>query len=251
WVAIRWAATVKPRVIMLENVEEFKGWGPVMQNEKGDFIPDPEKKGSLFNSFVNILSNGVSKNDEGLAECMETLEIKPGTLLAQKIMNGLGYVVETKELVACDYGAPTKRKRLFLIARRDGQKIVWPTPTHGNPNLHEVQNGELKPWRTASEVIDWTDLGNSIFNRKKPLADNTLRRIARGIKKFVIDNPNPFIINNSVAPTLMVNTTGHPGSSLSEPISTITTGNHHALISPILVQMGYGDNEGKRQISLH
>ncbi|MBC1228638.1 DNA cytosine methyltransferase [Listeria booriae] len=251
WVAIRWAATVKPRVIMLENVEEFRGWGPVMQNEKGDFIPDPEKKGSLFNSFVNILSNGVSKNDEGLAECMETLEIKPGTLLAQKIMNGLGYVVETKELVACDYGAPTKRKRLFLIARRDGQKIVWPTPTHGNPKLQEVQNGELKPWRTASEVIDWTDLGNSIFNRKKPLADNTLRRIARGIKKFVIDNPNPFIINNSVAPTLMVNTTGHPGSSLSEPISTITTGNHHALISPILVQMGYGDNEGKRQISLH
>ncbi|MBC6308149.1 DNA cytosine methyltransferase [Listeria sp. FSL L7-1582] len=288
WVAIRWAATVKPRVIMLENVEEFKGWGPVMQNEKGDFVPDPEKKGSLFNSFVNILSQGVTKDDEGLAECLETLEVSPESLQARKIMQGLGYVVETKELVACDYGAPTKRKRLFLIARRDGQEIVWPTPTHGNPKLDDVQRGELKPWRTASEIIDWTDLGKSIFDRKKPLAENTLRRIARGIRKFVIENPKPYILDDSVAPTLMVNTTGHPGTAVDEPISTITTGGHHALISPlitrigqtgfgkdklsysmlsplttittkaehllispILVQMGYGDSEGKRQISLH
>ncbi|MBC2241840.1 DNA cytosine methyltransferase [Listeria booriae] len=251
WVAIRWALTVKPRIIMLENVEEFKGWGPVIRNEKGDFVPDPEKKGSLFNSFVKILSKGVAKDDEGLAECLETLEVNPESIQARKIMEGLDYVVETKELVACDYGAPTKRKRLFLIARKDGQEIVWPTPTHGNPRLEAVQKGELKPWRTAAEIIDWTDLGKSIFDRKKPLAENTLRRIARGIRKFVIENPKPFIIDGYVAPAMMVNTTGHTGTSLDEPISTITTGGHHALISSILVQMGYGDSEGKRQISLH
>ncbi|MEC1744138.1 DNA cytosine methyltransferase [Schinkia azotoformans] len=224
WIAVKWAVAVRPRVIMLENVEEFKTWGPLKDN-----YPDPDKKGYTFKSFV-------------------------------KSLESLGYQVEFKELRACDYGAPTIRKRFFMVARCDGRPIVWPQPTHGDPKSLEVKAGRLKPWRTASEIIDW-DIGTpSIFERKKPLSENTLRRIARGIQKFVIDNPKPFIIkvNHSgeqfrgqkldqplqtvtakngwgiVTPTLLVNTTGHPGSKIDDPLMTITTGGHHALVTPFL-----------------
>jgi len=130
WVAVRWAATVKPRVIMLENVEEFKTWGPVGK----DGQPIKEKQGVTFNSFVGALKK-------------------------------LGYQIDFKELRACDYGAPTIRKRLFMVARRDGRPIVWPEPTHGDPNSLGVKVGKLKPWRTASEIIDWSIGTPSIFNR--------------------------------------------------------------------------------------
>lgn len=226
WIAVRWALEVKPRVIMLENVEEFKTWGPLKDN-----YPDPTLKGKTFNSFV---------------KCLEAL----------------GYQVEFKELRACDYGAPTTRKRLFMIARCDGKPIVWPEPTHGDPKSLAVQVGKLKPWRNAGEIIDWSIGTPSIFNRKRPLADNTMKRIARGIEKFVINNPKPFIVRIGqtgfggdrlqyeldkplttittkaehclVSPTILVNTTGHPGSKLDEPMKTITTGGHHALITPFL-----------------
>ncbi|MEK3735678.1 DNA cytosine methyltransferase [Paenibacillus sp. FSL H7-0941] len=274
WIAVRWAATVRPRVIMLENVEEFKTWGPLMK----DGYPDPDQKGRTFNCFVNALRRQ-------------------------------GYNVEWRELRACDYGAPTIRKRLFLIARRDGRPIVWPEPTHGAPDSQEVLAGKRAPWRTAAEIIDWSLPCPSIFERKKPLADNTLRRIARGIQKFVINNTNPFIVrvNHSgsnhhycdsieepfktitskngwglvtpyiarigqtgfggdrlqyevedplttittkaehllVTPILGVNTTGHPGSPPHEPLRTITTGSHHMLLSPTLIQMGYTEREGQ------
>lgn len=264
WVAVRWAATVKPRVIMLENVEEFKTWGPLLKDGR----PDPDKKGRTFKAFVHALERQ-------------------------------GYRVEWRELRACDYGAPTIRKRFFLIARCDGQSIVWPKPTHGDPNIPEVKSGNLKPWRTAAEIIDWSLPCPSIFERKKPLAENTMRRIARGIRKFVVDNPEPFIIKVNhkgeqfrgqevdkpiqtitakngrgivepfiarigqtgfggdrmqyplsdplttvvskaehllITPTLMVNNTGHPGSQINEPIRTITTGGHHALVAAFLAQ---------------
>lgn len=195
WVAVRWAATVKPRVIILENVEEFKTWGPLVEGK-----PDPKQKGKTFNSFVNALKRQ-------------------------------GYQVDWRELRACDYGAPTTRKRFFLIARRDGRPIVWPKPTHGDPNSQEVKSGKLKPWRTAAEIIDWSLPCPSIFERKKPLAENTMRRIARGIQKFVIENPKPFIVR--------VNYSGynhHYCDSIDEPFKTITSKNGWGLVAPFLAQ---------------
>ncbi|WP_407636397.1 DNA cytosine methyltransferase [Fictibacillus gelatini] len=209
WIAVKWAIAVKPRVIILENVEEFKTWGPL--DEKG--YPDKSQKGKTFNSFV-------------------------------KSLEALGYEVEFKELRACDYGAPTIRKRFFMIARCDGRPIVWPKPTHGDPNSLQVHAGKLQPWRTASEIIDW-DIGTpSIFERKKPLSENTMRRIARGIKKFVIENKEPFIA--PVKPTACsflssyyTETTKNEvrGLGLDEPLHSITAGgNRFALVSAYIMQ---------------
>lgn len=164
WVALRYAATVRPRVIMLENVEEFVTWGPITRDGR----PCPQNKGRTFASFVNALRRH-------------------------------GYQVDWRELRACDYGAPTIRKRLFLIARRDGLPIVWPEPTHGDPASAEVKTKRLKPWRTAAEVIDWSIPCPSIFNRARPLAENTLRRIARGLQRYVIEAQQPFIVGNRAA----------------------------------------------------
>lgn len=245
WVAVRWAATVRPRVIMLENVEEFKTCGPLLK----DGYPDPAQRGRTFNSFVNALRRQ-------------------------------GYVVETKELRACDYGAPTIRKRLFLVARRDGRQIVWPEPTHGDPASEAVKSGKLKPWRTAAEIIDWSIPCPSIFERKKPLAENTERRIARGLQKFILDNPNPFIapyvikVNHHgdmfrgqaiddplqtvtakngwgiVTPYIArIGQTGFGGDrlqyELEDPLTTITTKAEHCLVSPTLIEIGYGEGPGQ------
>lgn len=200
WVALRWAAKTRPRVIMLENVEEFKTWGNIGKDGR----PCPKSKGRTFNSFVNALRNQ-------------------------------GYVVDWRELRACDYGSPTIRKRFFLIARRDGLAIQWPQPSHGHPDSIQVRKGILKPWRTAAECIDWSIDCPSIFTRSKPLAQATMDRIAAGIHKFVINNEKPFI-NKSVAPTLVVNTSGHKGNAVTSPLHTITTGGHHALISAHLAK---------------
>ncbi|WP_287909935.1 DNA cytosine methyltransferase [Acinetobacter sp.] len=237
WVALRWAAKTRPRVIMLENVEEFKTWGDLGIDGK----PCPKNKGRTFKSFVNAL-------------------------------NRQGYEVDYRELRACDYGSPTIRKRFFLIARRDGLPIQWPQATHGHPDSIQVQKGILKPWRTAAECIDWSIECPSIFTRSKPLAPATLERIAGGLKKFVFDNPEPFIVNNIapvltecanasnkrsmpideplrticaqtkgghhalIAPSLVVNTTGHHGNSANNPLHTIATGGHHGLVSAFLAK---------------
>jgi len=196
-VVLKWAAQVKPRVICVENVEEFKDWGPLGP----DGLPDPARKGISFRRWVSQLSN-------------------------------LGYVVETRELRACDYGAPTSRKRLFIVARCDGRPIVWPEPTHGP--------GRPLPYRTAAECIDWTIPCPSIFSRKKPLAPATLRRIARGVMRFVIQAKQPFIVP-------ITHTGGDRVHSIGEPIRTIT-GAHRgefALISPTLIQTGYGERQGQ------
>ncbi len=199
WVAVKWAKKVKPRVIMLENVEEFKDWCPL----DGCGHPVKEKKGETFEKFVGELRS-------------------------------LGYAVEWQELRACDYGAPTIRKRLFIIARCDGRPIVWPKPTHGDPQSKEVKSGKLKPYRTAAQIIDWSLPTYSIFLNKeegkkygvrRPLSDNSMERIAKGFKKFVLDNPEPFIVKN------MNNNVPRP---VSTPLSTILTGNHHYLTVPFI-----------------
>ena len=178
WVVVRWAAAVKPRVIVCENVAEWRDWGPVLAS-KG--VPCPKRKGQTFRQWVGHLQR-------------------------------LGYRVEHRELRACDYGTPTIRKRLFLVARRDGHPIVWPKPTH-----NERGTDGLKPWRTAAECIDWTLPCPSIFDRKRPLADATLRRIAKGVMRYVVEAAEPFIV----------------------PL-------HNGLIVPTLVQTGYGEREGQQ-----
>jgi DNA (cytosine-5)-methyltransferase 1 len=204
WVAVKWAKAVHPRVIILENVEEFRTWGPLVKDEKGDLYPDPKKKGKTFELFIKALEKQ-------------------------------GYKVSFRELRACDYGAPTTRKRFFMIARCDGEQIVWPEPTHGDPEGLEVRCGLLKPWRTASECIDWNIPCPSIFDRKKPLAENTLRRIARGIQKFVIDNPEPFIIpigygeREGQKPRV---------NDINEPLGTIVSSAKHYLVAPVVSQIG-------------
>ena len=211
WVAVKWAATVRPRVIILENVEEFLTWGPILC----DGSPCPRRKGDTFRRFVGRL-------------------------------RGLGYAVEFRELRACDYGAPTIRKRLFLIARCDGQPIVWPEKTHGAPSSLDVRSGRLKPWRTAAECIDWEKPCHSIFltredgrqvGVKRPLADATMRRIARGIKKYVIDASNPFLVPLT-----------HHGSDrvepLSEPMRTVTGAHRGERAVAVHLQRDFGQSVG-------
>lgn len=205
WVALRWAAKARPRVIMLENVEEFKTWGGLDSEGK----PCPKQKGRTFKSFVNALKNQ-------------------------------GYTVDYRELRACDYGSPTIRKRFFLVARRDGLKIQWPEQTHGHPDSIQVKKGKLKPWRTAAECIDWSIECPSIFTRKRPLVAATLERIAGGLNKFVFNNPTPFVVNG-VAPVLTecANASNKRSMPIDEPLRTIcaqTKGGHHAIIAAFLAK---------------
>lgn len=164
WVVVKWAKAVSPRVICLENVEEFQTWGPLAKDGR----PCPQRKGRTFQRWVAQLRN-------------------------------LGYQVEWRELRACDFGAPTIRKRLFLVARRDGLPIVWPEPTHGAPDSLPVRQKRLKPWRTAAECIDWSIPAPSIFERTKPLADATCKRIAKGIVRYVMEAKEPFIVETPYA----------------------------------------------------
>jgi len=206
WVVMRWIGTVRPRVIILENVEEFKTWGPLIKD--GDnHRPCPNRKGQTFQAFINAIKRH-------------------------------GYRVETKELRACDYGAPTIRKRLFLIARCDNHPIVWPQPTHG-PGL--------KPYKTAADIIDWSIPCPSIFERKKPLAENTQRRIANGIQRFVIENPKPFIVNIDqgaenraalCAAFLAKHFGGVTGTPIDQPWPTVTTrGTQNQVVTSHLIKL--------------
>lgn len=207
WVAVKWAKAVKPRVIMLENVEEFKTWGPL----DDDGYPIKERKGETFRAFI-------------------------------KQLNRLGYEVDWRELRACDYGAPTIRKRFFLVARCDGKPIVWPEPTHGKPDTPEVRMGLLKEWRPVAECIDWSKPMKSIFDRSKPLAENTMRRIARGFEKFVMNNPKPYIVR--------IGQTGFGGDNMSysidQPLTTIVSKAEHLLVTPYLVQ--YHSEQAKESV---
>lgn len=212
WVALRWAATVRPRVIMLENVEEFTTWGPVRVDEAGNAYPCPKRRGQTFRAFKAALERH-------------------------------GYQVEHRELRACDYGAPTIRKRLFLIARCDGQPIVWPEPTHGP--------GRAQPYRAAAECIDWSLPCPSIFLSKeegralgvrRPLADATLRRIAAGVMRYVVNHPDPFVApGGAVAPfiTEHANASNQRNMPADAPLRTICAqvkGGHFALVAAFLAK---------------
>ncbi|MFZ1871748.1 MAG: DNA cytosine methyltransferase [Chania sp.] len=255
WVVIRWALAKRPRVMMLENVEEFKTWGPLItEPSKPDLpkklmaefmgpvypersYPDPARAKETFDAFVSMLTTGIAANHPALAECCEILGLKPGGDEVSRLVTGLGYAVDHRELRACDYGAPTIRKRFFMVMRCDQQPITWPEQTHGDPKSLDVQSGKLKPWRTAAECIDWSIPCPSIFERKKPLAENTLKRIARGIQRFVIDNPTPFIVKCNHTST-KTNYDCFRGQPLDEPLQTITKTHGYALVSPMIVGAG-------------
>ncbi len=203
WIVLRWAGTVRPRVIILENVEEFQTWGPVRKGK-----PVKKLTGQTFRKWLDQLRN-------------------------------LGYDVEWRELVAADYGAPTTRKRFFLIARCDGRPIVWPTPTHAPADSPEVKAGLRKPWRSAAEIIDWSLPTPSIFDTKesirekynlaaqRPLRPNTMARVARGVDKFVIKTASPFLV--------VVNHSGEfRGQDPGEPLQTVTAKHGYGVASPVL-----------------
>lgn len=257
WIVLRWAGTVAPRVIMLENVEEFQTWGPVRRGR-----PVKSKAGQTFRKWLSQLK-------------------------------ALGYAVEWRELVAADYGAPTTRKRFFLIARRDGRPIVWPEPTHAPADSPEVLEGRKKPWRSAAEIIDWSLPCPSIFDTReqvkekyglsaqRPLRPNTMRRVIRGVDKFAIKNPKPFlvVVNHAgnfrgqaadaplqtvtakhgygvaspvMAPLTMHNNENATGTGITEPVNTITSsgaGGHQMVITPTLTAIGQtGGGERSRNI---
>ncbi|WP_412027880.1 DNA cytosine methyltransferase [Deinococcus yunweiensis] len=202
WVAVRWADLVRPRVIIVENVEEFQGWGPLQPDGR----PDARQKGRTFRSWVNALRT-------------------------------LGYTVEWRELRACDYGAPTIRKRLFVVARCDGQPIVWPQATHAAPTDPRVRAELLRPYRTAASCIDWSLPCPSIFDRKKPLVRNTLNRVAQGLRRFVLESGQPFIV------TCNHGGEGFRGQGLERPFNTITAANEaHGLAQGYFVPR-YGERE--------
>lgn len=266
WIGLKWAGKKKPRVISLENVKQILQWGPLVAKrckstgrvvklgggiaapgevvpvDQQFLVPDTDRRGQTWAVFVAELER-------------------------------LGYVVEWRVIRACDFGAPTSRERLFMIARCDGEPIVWPEPTHAK----RPAKGQ-KPWKTAAECIDFTDLGKSIFGRKKDLAPTTLRRVAKGMKKFVIDNPAPFIVpianwsgetvqsaNEplrtvtsypkggafSVVSPVIAPATHHGSDRINdplEPLPTVTCANRGelTLISPTLIQSGYGEREGQQ-----
>jgi len=206
WVAVRWAKAVHPRVIMLENVEEFMDWGRLDANSR----PDPRYKGETFRRFIHQLERQ-------------------------------GYHVEYKLLRACDYGAPTIRKRFFLIARCDGQPIRWPEPTHGDPDGLEVLAGLKKPWVPVADVLDFSLPCPSIFATSeeimeqygiravRPLSEKTLQRIARGIEKFVLENPKPFLIQYHDSAEFR-------GQGVDKPLQTVDASNRYGLVSAFISQ---------------
>ncbi len=229
WVILKWALSkVAPRVIFMENVPEIQTWCPLIE-QNGKLYPDMSRKGETFNGFISMLTNGINEEHPALQEACEFLNIEIKSKEYYKLVHGLGYSVKFKELKACDYGAPTIRKRFYLIARNDGLPIVFPKPTHG------AAKG-LMPYRSAAECIDFTIPCKSIFCRNKDLSENTLRRIARGLDKFVIKNPKPFIMQMNYENT---------PQDIDTPLSTITAINKHYVVNPTIVPIGYGERKGQ------
>lgn len=239
WIVIRWALAVRPRVMMLENVEEFKTWGPLIVSAEGGQRPDPDRSGETFEAFCGMLSGGIPAGHPALMECCEFLGIAADGDLAQQLVAGLGYAVDCRELRACDFGAPTIRKRFFMMMRCDGVPVTWPQATHGDPKTTAVQSGKLKPWRTAAECIDWSIPAPSIFDRKKALAENTLKRIARGIQRFVLDSASPFIVKCNHTSTKK-SYDCFRGQSLAEPLQTITKTHGYAIATPVMAPLFAG-----------
>lgn len=200
WAVYKHAKLILPDVIIMENVEEIQQWGPLDENGR----PIKSRAGEDYNKFMDA-------------------------------MRSLGYKVESRELVAADYGAPTTRKRWYAVLRRDGKEIVWPEATHsktGDPGT--------EPWLECGDYMDWSDLGNSIFTRKKPLAEATMRRIANGYRKYVVENDKPYIVDNKDAVAFLIQYHGETkagdsrGQLLTEPIKTIDTSNRYGLVTAFI-----------------
>jgi len=251
WVAIRWPLLVPVRTLYLENVEEFKTWGPVIYNDKGKPIPCPERKGETFDGFIKALTTGLKPDHPAWVEAVEALQIEDKPELQQRLQTGLGYDLEHRILHACDYGAATIRKRFFLVARNDGLKIGWPEITHG-----KVGSG-LKPFVTAAEVIDWSKPCRSIFGRKKPLAEKTMARIAKGLEKFVFNSVNPFVVpEECVVPfiTEHANGSSQRNMPITEPLRTICAqvkGGHFALVNAYIAKHYTGVDGSDIKTPLH
>lgn len=249
WVAVNWMLRVRPEIVPLENVEEFKKWGPL--DSSGNVID--ERVGETFEAFVKIITTGINEDHPGYLECLEFLKIDLGAPDAKRLARGLGYITDYKELKACDFGAPTTRNRFFQVSRCDGFPVAWPEPTHG---------GGLLPYRTAAECIDWSIPVKSIFDRRKPLVENTLVRIARGIKRFVVETDNPFFVETpppgmsldnrvKVAAFIAKNYGGNytgPGLDVRQPLSTITTVDHHSIVYAFFIKYY---SKGGQWASLH
>jgi len=262
WVVVKWADEVKPDVILMENVEEFRTWGPICE-QKGQ--PIKELAGITYELWVSRLKQA-------------------------------GYKVQWRELRGCDYGAPTIRKRFFMVARRDGRKIVWPKPTHGDPKSAAVKSGKLKPWRTAAECIDWSLPCPSVFDTKaeikekhglnsvRPLADKTMARVARGMHRYVLEQDRPFLVNLThggrvedladpfktitganrgekavVAPSITRFNGGATGHDMREPMATVTANSWIkkpggaaplGMIAPMLASIAHLDSGGRREYPL-
>lgn len=278
WIGLKWGGKKRPRVISLENVKQILQWGRLIaKRDKAtgrvvtlDQVPHPTKKGKTTNR-VAAPGEQVPVSNQFLVPDPKKRGRTWRRFVA--LLEGMGYVVEWKVIRACDFGAPTSRERLFMIARCDGQPIVWPEPTHAKNPV----KGQQK-WKTAADCIDFSDLGKSIFGRKKDLAEATLRRVAKGMKKFVIDSPAPFIVPIANWSGESVQSAGEPlrtitsypkGGAFSvvspviapathqgsdrinnplEPLPTVTCANRGelTLISPTLIQSGYGERPGQK-----
>ena len=240
WVVLKWALDVRPRVLMMENVEEIQTWGPLIYVQRGRekvWVPDPDRSGETFMAFIGMLTTGVPADHPALDEACHYLHIGKDDPKRQRLIDGLGYKVEYKELVAADYSAPTTRKRFMLCGRSDGKPIVWPERTHAPRDSEEVKSGKCKPWRSAAEIIDWSIPGYSIFaskeeikekfgvNAVRPLAKNTLRRVIRGVDKFTIKSGKPFIIQQKFA---------NEAQDIQRPLTTVTAVGAHELVKPIM-----------------
>ncbi|KGE66187.1 MULTISPECIES: DNA cytosine methyltransferase [Pseudomonas] len=277
WIGLKWGGKKRPRVISLENVKQILQWGRLIaKRDKNtgrvvtlDQVPHPTKKGKTTNR-VAAPGEQVPVSNQFLVPDPKQRGRTWRRFVA--LLEGMGYVVEWKVIRACDFGAPTSRERLFMIARCDGLPVVWPEPTHAKNPV----KGQQK-WKTAADCIDFSDLGKSIFGRKKDLAEATLRRVAKGMKKFVIDSASPFIVPianwsgeavqsadeplrtvtsypkggafSVVSPVIAPAT--HQGSDRIndplEPLPTVTCANRGelTLISPTLIQSGYGERPGQ------
>ncbi|WP_323025665.1 DNA cytosine methyltransferase [Castellaniella sp.] len=261
WVGIRWALLCRPERLILENVEEFKTWGPLLTLPDGSCRPDPARAGETFDGFIAMLSTGISRGHPALLEACHFLGIEPDGMLAQKLIDGLGYDIDHRELRASDYATPTTRKRFFLMACCDGAPIEWPLPTHGDPASLPVAKKKREPWLGASTIIDFDEKITSIFDREKPLVPNTLRRVAKGCWRYVLACENPYIVSESedgpgkrAANLITIGYGERQGQraraqDIENPLGTVVTANKHTLVTAYLVDMGHGEGTGGKRWS--